>query len=52
MPDGGWVTTHEDITERKHAQARIVQESNQHRRLFETSLDLILVTDRRGISFA
>ena len=49
MPGGGWVATHEDITERKQAQARIAQESNQHRRLFETSLDLILVTDRQGI---
>jgi diguanylate cyclase (GGDEF)-like protein/PAS domain S-box-containing protein len=48
MPDGGWVATHEDITERKQAQTRIAQESNQHRRLFETSLDLLLVTDRRG----
>jgi diguanylate cyclase (GGDEF)-like protein/PAS domain S-box-containing protein len=48
MPDGSWVATHEDITERKQAQARIAQESNQHRRLFETSLDLILVTDTQG----
>ena len=48
MPDGSWIATHEDITEQKQAQARIALESNQHRRLFETSLDLILVTDRRG----
>ena len=48
MPGGGWVTTHEDITERKQAQARIAQETNQNKRLFETSLDLILVTDRQG----
>jgi diguanylate cyclase (GGDEF)-like protein/PAS domain S-box-containing protein len=48
MPGGGWVATHEDITERKQAQARIAQEANQHRRLFETSLDLILVADRWG----
>src|ERR1043166_6066743 len=47
-PDGGWVATHEDITESVRAQARIAQETNQHRRLFETSLDLILVTDRQG----
>ena len=45
---GGWVATHEDITERKHAQARLAQETNENRRLFETSLDLILVTDRAG----
>ena len=45
---GGWVSTHEDITERKQAQARLTQETNVNRRLFETSLDLILVTDRYG----
>jgi len=45
---GGWVATHEDITERKQAQARLAQETNENRRLFETSLDLILVTDRYG----
>jgi diguanylate cyclase (GGDEF)-like protein/PAS domain S-box-containing protein len=45
---GGWVATHEDITERKQAQARLTQETNENRRLFETSLDLILVTDRYG----
>jgi len=48
MPDGSWVATHEDITERRRAQERIAQEADQHRRLFETSLDLILVTDRQG----
>lgn len=45
---GGWVATHEDITERKQAQARIAREANENRRMFETSLDLILVTDRYG----
>ncbi len=45
---GGWVGTHEDITERKQAQARLAQETSENRRLFETSLDLILVTDRAG----
>jgi diguanylate cyclase (GGDEF)-like protein/PAS domain S-box-containing protein len=45
---GGWVSTHEDITERKQAQERLTRESNENRRLFETSLDLILVTDRHG----
>lgn len=48
LADGGWVATHEDITERKHAQARLAKEANENRRLFETSLDLILVTDRYG----
>lgn len=45
---GGWVATHEDITERKQAQTRLAKEANENRRLFETSLDLILVTDRVG----
>jgi PAS domain S-box-containing protein len=46
--DGRWVATHEDITERKKVQTRLSQESNDNRRLFETSLDLILVTDGYG----
>jgi diguanylate cyclase (GGDEF)-like protein/PAS domain S-box-containing protein len=41
LDDGGWVAVHEDITELRKAE-RIAH------RLFETSLDLILVTDRRG----
>jgi diguanylate cyclase (GGDEF)-like protein/PAS domain S-box-containing protein len=48
MPGGGWVVTHEDVTERKCAEARIAKESNEHRRLFEMSQDLILVTDPHG----
>jgi diguanylate cyclase (GGDEF)-like protein/PAS domain S-box-containing protein len=48
MTAGGWVATHEDITERKQAQAHLMKETNENRRLFETSLDLILVTDRHG----
>jgi diguanylate cyclase (GGDEF)-like protein/PAS domain S-box-containing protein len=49
MPGGGWVVTHEDVTERKRAEMRIARESNEHRRLFEMSQDIIIVTDRRGI---
>ena len=45
---GGWIATHEDITERKKAQAQLAQETNENRRLFETSLDLIFFTDRTG----
>jgi diguanylate cyclase (GGDEF)-like protein/PAS domain S-box-containing protein len=41
LPNGGWVAVHEDITERRKAERAA-------RRLFETSLDLILITDRRG----
>ncbi|MGH6666096.1 MAG: PAS-domain containing protein [Pseudolabrys sp.] len=43
---GGWVATHEDITERKQAQAHLAKETNENRRLFEASLDLILMCDR------
>src|SRR5665213_2331682 len=42
---GGWVVTHEDITERKQAQARLAQETNENRRLFETSIDFIYPGD-------
>ena len=48
MEGGGWVVTHDDITEAKRAQERIARKSNEHRRLFELSQDMILVTDRRG----
>jgi diguanylate cyclase (GGDEF)-like protein/PAS domain S-box-containing protein len=49
LADGGWIATHEDITERKTAQEKLAQEINENRRLFETSLDLILVTNRYGL---
>ncbi len=48
MPGGGWVVTHDDVTELRRANERIERESNEHRRLFELSQDMILVTDRRG----
>ena len=41
LENGGWVAVHEDITERRNAE-------RSARRLFETSLDLILMTDRQG----
>ena len=41
IKNGGWVAVHEDITERRKLERAA-------RRLFETSLDLILVTDRQG----
>ena len=41
LPDGGWVAVHEDITELRKAERAAS-------RLFETSLDLILVTDSKG----
>lgn len=48
MSGGGWVATHEDVTDQKQIEARIAKEANENRRLFETSLDLILVTDTKG----
>ena len=48
MAGGGWVATHDDVTNRKRAEARIVKEADENRRLFDTSLDLILVTDVQG----
>jgi diguanylate cyclase (GGDEF)-like protein/PAS domain S-box-containing protein len=41
LPDGGWVAVHEDITELRNAERAAS-------RLFETSLDLILITDTKG----
>ncbi|HVV78201.1 MAG TPA: EAL domain-containing protein [Pseudolabrys sp.] len=49
LAGGGWIATHEDITERKDAEKKLAQETNENRRLFETSLDLILVTNRYGL---
>jgi diguanylate cyclase (GGDEF)-like protein/PAS domain S-box-containing protein len=48
MAGGGWVATHNDVTERKQAEARIAREANANERLFQASLDLILVTDGQG----
>jgi diguanylate cyclase (GGDEF)-like protein/PAS domain S-box-containing protein len=49
LAGGGWIATHEDITDRKDAEKKLAQETNENRRLFETSLDLILVTNRYGL---
>ncbi len=48
MPGGGWVATHNDDTDRRRAEVRIAKEADENRRLFDTSLDLILVTDAAG----
>ena len=37
-----------DISDRRKAQADLVKEIEERRQIFETSLDLILVTDRQG----
>jgi diguanylate cyclase (GGDEF)-like protein/PAS domain S-box-containing protein len=42
LSNGGWVAVHEDITDRRNAERAA-------RRLIETSIDLILVTDRHGV---
>jgi PAS domain S-box-containing protein len=41
-----------DITDRRKAQADLVKEVEERRQIFETSLDLILVTDRKGLFLA
>jgi PAS domain S-box-containing protein len=38
-----------DISEKRKAQADLVREIEERRQIFETSLDLILVTDRKGL---
>jgi PAS domain S-box-containing protein len=38
-----------DISDRRKAQADLVREIEERRQIFETSLDLILVTDRKGL---
>ena len=38
-----------DISERRKAQVDLVREIEERRQIFETSLDLILVTDRKGV---
>jgi PAS domain S-box-containing protein len=44
----GACTIARDITERNKTRAALTQEIEERRRIFETSQDLILVTDRKG----
>jgi PAS domain S-box-containing protein len=44
----GAVKVARDISDRRKAQADLVKEIEERRQIFETSLDLILVTDRQG----
>jgi diguanylate cyclase (GGDEF)-like protein len=55
MSDGGWVTTHEDITERQAAEARIAYLARHdpltdlpNRTVFREALEAALVRTRRG----
>ncbi|MEA2832280.1 MAG: hypothetical protein QOG66_482 [Methylobacteriaceae bacterium] len=55
MPDGGWVATYEDISERKRAEAKILQLARHdaltglpNRRLFGEKLEEALAHVRRG----
>jgi len=59
MPDGGWVAVHEDVTERRRAEARIAYIAKHdhltglpNRVLFREQLDEALRTSRPGVSFA
>jgi PAS domain S-box-containing protein len=45
----GAAKTARDITERKRTQAALSQEIEERRRIFETSQDLILITDSKGV---
>jgi diguanylate cyclase (GGDEF)-like protein len=59
MPDGGWVSAHEDITEQRQAEERIAHIAHHdaltgrpNRVLFRKRLDTALAGARRGQSFA
>ena len=60
MANGGWVSTHEDITERKNTEIRIEQLAHfdaltglANRNLFKERLDAVLASRRRlGTEFA
>jgi diguanylate cyclase (GGDEF)-like protein len=59
MPDGGWVATHEDITERRRAEAQIaflahhdVLTGLPNRSMLLQRIDLALATAGRGQGFA
>ena len=59
MPDGGWVATHEDITERQHAEASIVFMARHdaltklpNRMLFKERMEQAIAMARRGTGFA
>lgn len=47
MPDGGWVATHEDITERKRGE----QELRRFRLAMDSSIDSIYLTDPATMKF-
>jgi diguanylate cyclase (GGDEF)-like protein len=59
MPDGGWIATHEDITERRRSEQQIVFLAQHdaltrlaNRVLFQERLDQALVQAKRGAGFA
>ena len=59
LPDGGWVATHEDITERRRVEAQITYLAHHdpltglaNRALFRARLEAALGRARRGGSFA
>jgi diguanylate cyclase (GGDEF)-like protein len=49
LPDGGWVATHEDITERKHAEQLLVEKAAELARI-NTRFDAALSNMSQGLS--
>jgi diguanylate cyclase (GGDEF)-like protein len=59
MPDGGWVSTHEDVTERRRAEERIAHMAGHdaltdlpNRSLFRDEMEKALARSRRGEGLA
>ncbi|MFL5029297.1 MAG: EAL domain-containing protein [Xanthobacteraceae bacterium] len=59
MPDGGWVSTHEDVTERRRAESRIAHMAGHdaltdlpNRMLFRDEMERALARTRRGEGLA
>ncbi|QPF92102.1 EAL domain-containing protein [Bradyrhizobium commune] len=46
MPEGGWLSVHEDITERIRAERRVVESEARYRLLADNSSDMVFQLDR------
>jgi diguanylate cyclase (GGDEF)-like protein len=59
MPDGGWIATYEDVTEKRRAEGQIAFLANHdalthlpNRTMFARRVDEALIRARRGVGFA